>query len=400
VRVEEVANRQGAAELDAIRLDEALSAVYSTILSLGVVFIIWLGGDRVAAGVMSVGGLVAFLMLFVRFVTRAPRIPQMANRVQAAGAAYVRLEPLLAPALPISAEPQWFSFRTAEVPRMDERPPPASVGQSTGASSLAFEGVSFKYPGAQHRAIRDLDLEIGAGSFVAVTGPVGSGKSALARLAAGLYPPGGGSVLLDGRPPGDLEPSDRAARVGYLGQQPSLFAGTVASNVTLSPETTPEAEFDAAVLRAIHLACLDADVAAMPDGLNTEIGELGVRVSGGQRQRIGLARAIGAGGDAPGLLVLDEPFSAVDVRTEARIVAMLRQTFGAQAGYRDKATILLCSHRLAAFPLADAVVVLDQGRIEECGSHAELLDAGGLYSRIYRAQSRLASTRQTSTGAP
>jgi ATP-binding cassette, subfamily B, multidrug efflux pump len=128
-------------------------------------------------------------------------------------------------------------------------------------------------------------------------------------------------------------------------------------------------------------------VLGFPQGLDTEIGELGVRLSGGQRQRVGLARAIAAGTPAlPGLLVLDDPFSAIDVATEARIVASLKQAFGADAPAGDRVTIVVCSHRLAAFPHADLVVVLQDGRIEELGTHAELVAASGLYSRIFQAQ--------------
>jgi ABC-type multidrug transport system fused ATPase/permease subunit len=127
----------------------------------------------------------------------------------------------------------------------------------------------------------------------------------------------------------------------------------------------------------------------MPEGLATQIGELGIRVSGGQRQRIALARALAATGQVPGLLVLDDPFSAVDVHTEAVIVAALRDAFGPGAAEQDRATILLFSHRLAAFPLADLVVVVDAGRVIETGTHAELVAAGGLYARIARAQARI-----------
>jgi ABC-type multidrug transport system fused ATPase/permease subunit len=135
--------------------------------------------------------------------------------------------------------------------------------------------------------------------------------------------------------------------------------------------------------RYVELAALDQDVRAFPDGLDTEIGERGVRVSGGQRQRIALARAFAV---RPSLLVLDDPFSAVDLDTEARIVSGLREAFGATAPIDRQATIVFFSHRLAAFPMADRVVVLDAGRIVQTGTHQALLDAGGLYARIYRAQ--------------
>ena len=148
--------------------------------------------------------------------------------------------------------------------------------------------------------------------------------------------------------------------------------------------TAPEA-----VSQAVRISALDADIATFDNGVDTQIGELGVRVSGGQQQRLGLARAIAAyAPDRPGLLVLDDPFSAVDVETEARIIAALREAFGPHRPARERVTILLCSQRLAAFREADRVVVLDNGSIEETGTHAELLARGGLYARIYRAQAR------------
>ena len=393
--IHERADVQARTELAAIRLDEALSAVYTVLLSAGVVFIIWLGGERVIDGSMSVGALVAFLALFVRFVTRAPRIPLMANRVQSAGAAYQRLVPLLAPPIDATGEPPWSSFRSAYVPGTAS-PSTEPVTRAPGPVGVRVRQASFTYPGSTTPALLEVDMEVKPGALVAITGPVGSGKSALARLAAGLYPPHTGSVEIAGRATAGLDPALRAATVGYLGQEPQVFSGTVAENVTLwaGPSGSLTADAD----RALNLAALGEDLAGMPDGVATEIGELGVRVSGGQRQRIALARALVAAGRVPGLLVLDDPFSAVDVHTEAAIVAGLREAFGPAAPEPERATILLFSHRLAAFPLADMVVVLDSGRVHERGTHAQLVSAGGVYSRIARAQARMA-TLDVSVGA-
>ncbi|MHB8244056.1 MAG: ABC transporter ATP-binding protein [Acidimicrobiales bacterium] len=379
---------QARAELATIRLDEALAAAYTVLLSAGLLFIVWRGGERVIGGSMSVGALVAFLALFVRFVTRAPRIPQMANRVQAAGAAYQRLEPLLATPLPTDGEPRFSSFRSSHIAG-SSLSPEAPATRPPGPVGIRFVRASFTYPGSAVPALIEAEMEIASGAFVAVTGPVGSGKSALARLAAGLSRPGTGSVEIGGAEVADLDPGLRAATVGYIGQEPHVFSGTVAENVTLWAEREPNGSLGPAARRAVDLADLDRDLESMPNGPATEIGELGIRISGGQRQRIALARAIAASVRAPGLLVLDDPFSAVDMQTEAAILAGLRGAFGPEAPEHERATILLCSHRLAAFPLADLVVVLNAGRVGETGTHEELLARGGPYARIARAQARI-----------
>jgi ABC-type multidrug transport system fused ATPase/permease subunit len=157
-----------------------------------------------------------------------------------------------------------------------------------------------------------------------------------------------------------------------------------------APDARPDPARTRAVEQAVTLAALADDLHTFPHGLATEIGELGIRVSGGQRQRIALARALAAAPRAPGLFVLDDPFSAIDVDTEAQIIAGLRAAFGSTAPPEQRATIVLCSHRLAAFPQADRVVVLDGGQIVEQGTHVALLTAGGLYARIYHAQQQVA----------
>jgi ATP-binding cassette, subfamily B, multidrug efflux pump len=398
-RVDALSGQQADANLALVRLRGGLRPVYTTLMTAGVLLVVWQGGEKVVSGAMTVGAFIAYLELYLRFVNRGFRVPQMVNSVQSGAAAYARLRPLLAPPLLPAGEPPRASFRAGHIAGIEE-PVPEPPAVRTGPLAVSLQRVTFRYSTAVAPALRDLWLDIPAGALVAVTGPVGSGKSALARVLLGLYPLEAGRVLLDGRPLEDMPAAERAARMGYLSQDPYLFSGTVRENIVLgSPgrrqaqDHTPDASGVCPVLAsAVSCAALDEDLRTFPDGLETEIGELGVRVSGGQRQRIALARAVAASGArAPGLLVLDDPFSALDLDTEAKIVAGLRALFGPSQKYEQQCTVLLFSHRLLAFPQADLVVVLDRGRILEQGTHAELSEGNGLYARIYRAQ-RLAST--------
>jgi len=368
-----LADRQADAELSATALNSVLQPVYTTLTASGVIAVVWLGGARVEAGVLSIGALVAFLQLFIRFTARAYRIPLMANRVQAARAAYTRIAPLLATAAPVVSAPRGSKWRARVIPA----PPRAGrvVPQRQGQATVALHRVDFRYPGMKNLALQGICLTIQPGELVAVTGPVGSGKSALAAAIAGLYPIAGGRLTVNGDGGDGL--------VGFLPQGHPVFSGTVLDNITLMEGIDGER-----VSRAVATAALGDDLAGWPDGGQTLIGEQGVRVSGGQRQRIALARALAAPPIPPGLLVLDDPFSAVDVATEAAIIAALREHAGPGAPAERRATIVLCSTRLATFAYADRVIVLDAGRIAEQGRHETLLAAGGLYARIFLAQQR------------
>jgi len=385
-QVETQSRRLADANLAVVRLREGLKPVYSTLMVAGVVLAVGMGGQRVIAGTMTLGAFVAYVQLFLQFTGRAYRIPQMFNSIQSGGAAYARLKPLLAPALGVKGEPPFASFRPGWVVGLDQ-PLPVSPRIAEHPLAVQLRSVTFRYPGAAQPALQDVSLEIPAGSFVAVTGPVGCGKSALLRAILGLYPLETGEIFLDGRSIEQIPGEERTNRIGYLPQDPYLFSGSIRENITFGVDYLDN---DERVAKAAKTAILETDLQTFPLGVETQIGELGVRVSGGQRQRIALARSLAATPVPPGLLLLDDPFSAVDLDTEAQLIASLRRAYGSEAPPKRRATILLSSHRLAAFPLADTIIVLDQGRIIESGSHADLMAAGGLYAHIYQAQARVA----------
>jgi ABC-type multidrug transport system fused ATPase/permease subunit len=385
-QVETRSRRLADANLAVVRLREGLKPVYSTLMVAGVVLAVGMGGQRVIAGAMTLGAFVGYVQLFLQFTGRAYRIPQMFNSIQSGGAAYARLKPLLAPALDVKGEPPFASYVPGRVVGLDQ-PLPVPPRIEERPLSVQLKSVTFRYPGAAQPALQDVSLEIPAGSFVAVTGPVGCGKSALLRAILGLYPLEAGAITINGQSLEQIPGEERTNRIGYLPQDPYLFSGSIRENITFGVDY---ADNDQRVAATARTAILETDLQTFPIGVETQIGELGVRVSGGQRQRIALARSLAATSVSPGLLLLDDPFSAVDLDTEAQLIASLRQVFGRHAPPHRRATILLSSHRLAAFPLADTIIVLDQGRIIESGPHAELMAAGGLYAHIFQAQARVA----------
>ena len=239
---------------------------------------------------------------------------------------------------------------------------------------IRFEGVNFGYSGRE-LLLRDFDLEIPAGSTLGIVGATGSGKSTIVKLLLRLYELQSGTIRLDGQPVQTLELGDLRKAIGLVSQEVFLFHGTVAENIAYG-------SFDAsraAIERAAQLAEASRFIEALPQGYDTVVGERGQRLSGGQRQRIALARAILKN---PPVLILDEATAAVDNETEAAIQRSLDRITAER-------TTLVIAHRLSTVRHADRIVVMDQGRIVESGSHEELIAAGGAYVNLWRVQAGL-----------
>ena len=250
------------------------------------------------------------------------------------------------------------------------RPLPLSQVRGT----IRFDAVDFAYPG-RDPLLHHFSLDIPAGSTVGIVGATGSGKSTIVKLLLRLYELQGGTILLDGQPIDQLQLADLRRAIGLVSQEVFLFHGTVADNIAYGSFDAPRP----AIERAAQLAEAARFIEALPQGYDTVVGERGQRLSGGQRQRIALARAILKN---PPVLILDEATAAVDNETEAAIQQSLDRITAER-------TTLVIAHRLSTVRHADRIVVLEQGRIIESGTHEQLIAAGGAYLNLWRVQAGL-----------
>lgn len=323
------------------------------IIATSVLGILWYGSYLVLAeGSLGAPAFLAFLALAMRLMQPIKALGSFPSTVQPGLAAGERAFQLLDTA-----------------PEIDERPDALPVAGFRDA--LRFENVTFAY-GEGEPVLRDVNLKIRPGDVVALVGPSGAGKSTLADFVPRFHDPTQGRVTLDGVDLRELRLPELRNLFGIVTQETILFHDTVRANIAYGrPHATP-GEVEAAA-RAAHA---HGFVAALPEGYDTVLGERGVRLSGGQRQRIAIARALLR---QPPFLVLDEATSALDTESERAVQLAVDELM------RDH-TVLVIAHRLSTVRRADRIVVMDEGRIVQCGTHEELLAEGGLYHRLYRMQ--------------
>jgi ATP-binding cassette, subfamily B, bacterial len=349
-------------------VDDAFTAVLASsraraFLTAGAIFLIfssivgvlWYGAQEVIAERLTAGTLSQFLLYAVFAATSMGQLSQVWGEVQQAAGAAERLSELL-------------NVETEVVlPAHPRKLPVPAKGK------VEFANVSFSYPGQPERPVLDgLDLEIQPGETVAIVGPSGAGKSTLFHLLLRYYDVASGQVLVDGVPIEAVMPADLRQRMAIVPQEAAIFATSIAENIRFGKlDATDEQVFEAA--KAAHA---DEFISRLPDKYQAHVGERGVTLSGGQRQRLAVARAILR--DAP-ILLLDEATSALDAESETLVQKALERLM-------KNRTTLVIAHRLATIQNADRILVMDQGRIVEEGSHAALRRKKGLYSRLAALQ--------------
>ena len=339
-----------------IRLQALFYPSLAFILGLAGLLVLWLGARHVIDGRITVGQFVAFNAYLVMLSWPMIAFGFVTNLFQRGLAAWQRMLDVL----------------DAPVVETDSTGHPAESPPIRGR--LEFRDLSFAYNG--HPVLEGVSALVEAGQTLALIGPTGSGKSTLLALLPRLFDPPPGTVLVDDIDVLDLPVSALRRAIAMAPQEPFLFSDTVVENVLFGVDAEDRRDTQAVAGAAIATARLDKDLAELPDGVETRVGERGVTLSGGQKQRAALARAITAD---PRILLLDDALSAVDADTEDEILT------GLQDVMRGRTSVLV-SHRISTVRRADLILVLDRGRVVERGTHDELLAHGGLYAGLHRKQ--------------
>jgi ATP-binding cassette subfamily B protein len=333
----------------------AMFPVVMLVLNVSSVAVLWFGAQRVDAGAMEIGALTAFLSYLIQILMAVMMSTFML---------------ILVPRASVSAD------RVGEVLDTDSTvvSPQRGVTDLPGRSELAFEGVGFSYPGATHPVLSDISFTAGAGQTTAIIGSTGAGKTTLLSLIPRLFDPTTGAVLVDGVDVREIDPDTLWAKIGLVPQQAYLFSGTVASNLRFGkPDATDEDMW-----AALEIAQARDFVAALPEGLETEVAQGGTNFSGGQRQRLAIARAVIR---RPEIYVFDDSFSALDLATDARLRRALKPVTA-------QAAVIIVAQRVSTIADADQIIVLEDGEIVGLGTHEALLATSPTYVEIVESQLR------------
>jgi ATP-binding cassette subfamily B multidrug efflux pump len=345
-----------------VRARGTLSPLFAVLGGTGTLIVLWAGGREVILGRMTVGGLVAFNAYLVLLSWPTIALGWIIGVWQRGIAGWVRVRELLDTAPSIADAPA-------------DAPAGAGAEVTIASPSIEVHDLSVEIDG--RRLLDGVSFSLPAGATLAIVGPTGAGKTTLVDALVRMHEVAPGAVKIGGHDLTQIPLATLRGQIGYAPQDAFLFSATVAENIGFGVAARGDGAIDLErVKRAAEAAGLAADLAILPDGYDTLVGERGLTLSGGQRQRVALARALAA---EPKILILDDSLSSVDAQTEREILTRLRPILAGR-------TSILIAHRLAAVKDADKILVIDRGRVVESGTHADLMGGGGLYASLYRTE--------------
>jgi ATP-binding cassette subfamily B protein len=350
----ETANRDLTAV--ALRAGRLMSAIFPTMnffINASSTAVLWLGADRIAAGDVQVGSLVAYLTYLVQILMSVLMATFVVSMIPRASVSSGRIQEVL----------------DTEVSVV---PPVAPVRSLVEPGALEFRGVGFHYPGAEHAVLSDISFVTRPGRTTAIVGSTGAGKTTLVSLVPRLFDATAGSVLVGGVDVRELDPDLLWGSIGLVPQRPYLFSGTVASNLRYGKPDATEDE----MWEALEVAQARDFVELMPGGLRARIEQGGTNVSGGQRQRLSIARALVR---KPDIYVFDDSFSALDLTTDARLRAAL-------VPFTHDAAVVIVAQRVSTISTADEILVLEDGALVGRGTHDDLIESCATYAEIVQSQ--------------
>jgi ATP-binding cassette subfamily B protein len=340
--------------LDLALIESAWRPSFLLLVGFSTIIIVWMGGRLVAEGAITIGNIAEYVIYVNMMTWPVASLGFVITMIQRASASVSRLQKI------VDTDPE-----IADSERTDE-----TITEIEGR--ITFEDVWFEYEGESEPALKGVSFDLGADETLAIVGRTGSGKSTLVKMIPRLMDPTEGTVRIDGRDVREIPLDTLRQHLGYVPQDVFLFSDTVANNIAFGKLDAAEDE--------IRLAAEEADllenVEDFPDGFETFVGERGITLSGGQKQRTSIARALIRD---PRILVFDDALSAVDTATERNILQSLRRRQGSH-------TLVIVSHRLSAVQEADLILVMEEGRVVERGTHDDLVDGDGLYADLYEKQ--------------
>lgn len=324
--------------------ENSMQPIYNVIAMIGVIIVISLGGNKVVDGAWSIGTFVTYLTIYTSLAFKASKAAKLFNSVQKATVSWKRIKPYL-----------------EENKSID-----LNSGRLAKNAQLDIDNLQFSYID-DIKIIDGINLHAKSNSLVAVTGPVACGKSTLGKIFLGEFDYNG-SIKINGHELKDFSEFERSKMIAYMGHNPNLMSETIYNNITLGDGGD--------ISEILRVVCLDEDIKSMIDGEDTLVGNNGIKLSGGQQSRVALARTLYR---RTPIVILDDPFSAIDMKTEKQIIENLRL-------YHSDQIILLISHRLSIFKEASTIILMNSDKTYEYGTHDELLNSSQLYKDLFKLQ--------------